>query len=57
MTDNELLFAISKIMQEQIQPLEEDIRGVKLTLENNVVPRLQNMEYCYKTLTRDAKEA
>lgn len=57
MTDNELLLAISKIMQEQIQALEEVIRGVKLTHENNVVPRLLNMEYCYKTLTRDAKEA
>ena len=40
MTDNELLLAISNAVQSQIEPLKDDIRDVKLLLENDVLPRL-----------------
>lgn len=47
MTDNELLLAMSDMMDKKIEPLRSDIRDVKLTLENDVLPRLQNIESCY----------
>ena len=47
MTDNELLLAISNIVQSQVEPLKSDISDIKLTLENDVLPRLQSIESCY----------
>ncbi|MDC7290191.1 hypothetical protein NXH76_20565 [Blautia schinkii] len=47
MTDNELLLAISNIVQSQVEPLKSDIGDIKLTLENDVLPRLQTIESCY----------
>ncbi len=49
MTDNELLLAISDIMDKKLEPLKQDIRDIKLTLENDLQPRLQNIESCYTT--------
>jgi len=57
MTDNELLLAISDIIDKKIQPLESDIKSVKRDLqaikvdliENTVVPRLSNIEQHYVT--------
>lgn len=50
MTDNELLLAIS----EMIEPLREDIREIKsrvknieLTQETKILPRLNTIESCY----------
>ncbi|MGC4019044.1 MAG: hypothetical protein QM793_07325 [Muricomes sp.] len=36
MTDNELLLALSDMMDKKIQPLKDEIRDTKLTLENNI---------------------
>lgn len=47
MTDNELLLAISEIMDKKIQPLNNRLTNIELTLENNIVPRLQTIESCY----------
>ncbi|WP_310601680.1 hypothetical protein [Anaerosporobacter sp.] len=47
MTDNELLLAISNIVQAQIEPLKTDIKNIQITLENDMLPRLQNFESCY----------
>lgn len=52
MTDNELLLAISNIVQSQIEPLKTDILDTKLLLENNLLPRLQNIESCYTSTYR-----
>ena len=50
MTDNELLLAIS----EMIEPLREDIReirsrvkNIELTQETKILPRLNTIESCY----------
>lgn len=50
MTDNELLLAIS----EMIEPLREDIKEIKsrvknieLTQETKILPRLNTIESCY----------
>ncbi len=40
MSNNELLLAISEMMDSKLKPL-------KLTLENDILPRLQNIESCY----------
>lgn len=47
MTDNELLLALSDMMDKKLEPLKTDIRDLKITLENDVLPRLQNIESCY----------
>lgn len=50
MSDNELLLAISDMMDKklssQLQPIENKLKRVEMTLENNIVPRLQNIEAC-----------
>lgn len=48
MTDNELILAISGIIDKKLQPLKNDIRAIKVDLlENNVLPRLSNIEQHY----------
>ena len=47
MTDNELLLAISNIVQSQVEPLKKDIQQTRIILENDILPRLQNIESCY----------
>ena len=58
MTDNELLLAISDMMDKQLdarlQPIENDIKSVKsevhqikLYKENIILPRLNTIESCY----------
>lgn len=47
MTDNELLLSISDIMDKKLKPLEDGIRRLELTNENDILPRLQNIESCY----------
>lgn len=45
MSDNELLLAmaelIDKKLESQLQPLKDDIRDIKLTIENNITPNIQ----------------
>ena len=45
MSDNELLLAmaelIDKKLESQLQPLKDDIRDIKLTIENNIIPNIQ----------------
>lgn len=51
MTDNELLLAISNMMDEKFKsnlaPIENRLTRIELTLENNILPRLQNIESFY----------
>ncbi len=47
MSDNELLLAISDMMDKKLQPLKDDIQFLKLQNENDILPRLQNIEACY----------
>ncbi len=47
MTDNELLLALSDMLDKKIQPVKDDVRDTRLILENDVLPRLQNLESCY----------
>ncbi|MBE5947769.1 MAG: hypothetical protein E7261_01945 [Lachnospiraceae bacterium] len=40
MTDNELLLSLSNMLDEKLKPIQ-------LTQENEIIPRLQNIENCY----------
>lgn len=50
MTDNELLLAISNMLDNKLEsnlaPIENRSTNIELTLENNILPRLQNIESC-----------
>ncbi len=47
MTDNELLMAMSNLFDKKLKPIENKISSIELTLENQIFPRLQNIESCY----------
>ena len=47
MTDNGSLLALSDMMDKKLKPLKDDIRFLKLLNENDILPRLQNVEFCY----------
>lgn len=52
MTDDELLLAISGIMDKKLEVINRRVDDVYLLLENNVLPRLQNIESCYTSTYR-----
>ena len=47
MTDNELLLALSDMLDKKLKPIDERTKRLEITLENDVLPRLQNIEACY----------
>lgn len=47
MTDAELLLALSTLFDKKLKPIEQRLTNIELTLENDVKPRLQNIESCY----------
>ena len=47
MTDNELMLAMSDLLDKKLKPMDERLRKVELTQENDILPRLQNIEACY----------
>lgn len=44
---NEDLLAISQLLDVKLKPIKDDVKDINLTLENDVLPRLQNIESCY----------
>ena len=52
MTDNELLLAISNMLDVKLEPIKADVKNTKMLLENDVLPRLQNIESCYTSTYR-----
>lgn len=47
MSDDKLLLEISELLDAKLQPMQEEIRQVKMRIERDVVPRLKNIESCY----------
>ena len=47
MSDNEFLLAISDMMDKKLQPINERLKRIELTQENEILPRLQTIESCY----------
>ena len=52
MTDNELLLAMSEILDKKLQPIESRTKRIELLLENDILPRMQNIESCYTSKYR-----
>lgn len=47
MTDNELLLAMSDMLDKKLKPINDRLKKIELTQENDILPRLQNIEACY----------
>ena len=47
MTDNELLLAISDMLEKKLKPVKDTLKQIEFSLENDMLPRLQNIESCY----------
>lgn len=51
MSENELLLAISRMMDEKLtaslRPIENRLIRIEVWLETEIIPRLQNIESCY----------
>ena len=44
MTDNELLLAISDMLDKKLKPVKDTLKQIEFSLENDMLPRLQNIE-------------
>ena len=44
---NEDLLAISQLLDVKLKPIESRLTNIELKLENDIQPRLQNIEACY----------
>lgn len=49
---NEDLLAISQLLDSKLKPIGERTKSIELLLENDVMPRLQNIESCYTSTYR-----
>lgn len=47
MTDNELLLAMSDMLDKKLKPVNDRLKKIELAQENDILPRLQNIEACY----------
>ena len=47
MTDNELLLILSDMFDKKLKPINDRLKRIELTQENEILPRLQNIEACY----------
>lgn len=59
MTDNELLLAISNILdpiKEDIQEIKTRVKKIEITQENEILPRLNTIESCYTSTYDRYKE-
>lgn len=46
---SEDLLAISQLLDVKLKPIDERTKRLEIMLENDVLPRLQNIEACYIT--------
>ena len=44
--ESEDLLALSQLLDIKLQPIKDDIRFLKLQNENDILPRLRNLESC-----------
>ena len=52
MTDNELLLALSDLFDKKLKPINDRLKKIELTQENEILPRLQNIEACYLSTSK-----
>lgn len=49
---SEDLLSLSNLLDSKIDPLKKDIRQIQMEIENDIIPRLQNIESCYTSTYR-----
>lgn len=49
---NEDLLSISQLLDTKLKPINEKTSCIELLLENDILPRLQNIESCYTSTYR-----
>lgn len=47
MTDNELLLAMSDLLDKKLKPVNDRLEKMEIIQETGILPRLQNIESCY----------
>lgn len=47
MTDNDLLLAVSNMLDKKLEPINDRLKNIEQTQENEILSRLQNIESCY----------
>ena len=57
MTDNELLLAISSMLDKKLEPINDRLKRIELTQENDILPRVQNIESCYTSTDEHYKSS
>ena len=43
----ELMLSMSSMMDNKLKPINDRLKKIELTQENDILPRLQNIEACY----------
>lgn len=49
---NEDLLSISQLLDTKLKPITTKATNIELLLENDILPRLQNIEFCYTSTYR-----
>lgn len=49
---NDDLLALSNMMDKKLEPIKERLTSIEATQENEILPRLQNIESCYTSTYR-----
>lgn len=52
MSDNELLLALSEMIDKKLKPINDKLRNIEILQENDILPRIQNIEACYTSTYR-----
>ena len=47
MLENKLLLSMSDMLDKKFKPVEDRLKKIEFTLENDVLPRIRNLEACY----------
>ena len=55
MSDNELLLAISDMMDTKLKPVNDRLDKIELTQENDILPRLGKLEQSYEGLEQSCE--
>lgn len=56
MSDNELLLAISDMMDTKLKPVNDRLDKIELTQENDILPRLGKLEQSYERMEQSQKK-
>ena len=40
------------MMDEKLEPVKDDVKSTRILIENDILPRLQNIEACYTSTYR-----